>query len=169
MDTLSAVVVANPALDMRLAPLDGEDRSIAQWLTTFHLVFVAVDPSQPTSQWILPTAERVLTNFYEADCRVAWLVAGDSEEAKDFLGDLTDRLLVFTDPERQAIAGFGISHLPALVHLGTDGSVVGAAEGWEPTEWRAVVNRLAKDMAWIPPTLPELSDPGPFEGSPALP
>ena len=162
------MVVANPAPDLHLAPLEGEAHSLAQWLTNFHLVFVAVDPNDRASSWILPTAERVLTQFYEADCRVAWLVAGDADEARAFLGPRAERLLAFADPDRTAIAGFGIERLPALVHLGTDGSVVGAAEGWQPSEWRAVVNRLAKDMAWIPPVLPEPSDPGPFEGSPAL-
>jgi hypothetical protein len=162
------VVVASPAPELRLAPVEGEDRSIAEWLTNFHLVFVAVDPRAQMSRWILPTAWRVLTNFYEADCRVAWLVAGDAEEAAEFLGDRAERLLVFADPDRTAIAGFGLERLPAIVHVGTDGSVVGAAEGWQPSEWRAVVNRLAKDMAWIPPALPEPGDPGPFDGSPAL-
>ncbi len=154
-------------MSLRLAPIQGEARSVGQWLTNFDLVFVAVDPKAKTSRWILPTAERVLTSFYEADCRVAWLVAGDEDECREFLGSRADRLLAFADPERSAIAAFGLERLPALVHVGADGTVVGAAEGWEPSEWRAVVNRLAKDMAWIPPAIPEPGDPGPFEGSPA--
>ncbi|MDQ3574137.1 MAG: hypothetical protein M3378_04425 [Actinomycetota bacterium] len=160
-------MVTNPAPDLRLAPVGGADRTLRQWLTSFDLVFVAVDPLARESRWILPTAERVLTNFYEADCRVAWLVAGDPDECREFLGEQGQRLLAFSDPERSAIAAFGLERLPALVHVGADGAVVGAAEGWQPSEWRAVVNRLAKDMAWIPPTVPEASDPGPFEGSPA--
>ncbi len=165
---LVAVVATNPDPTLRMAPIEGEAHSVSQWLTSFDLVFVAVDPSQKTSRWILPTAERVLTNFFQADCRVAWLVAGDPDECREFLGARADRMLVFADPERAAIAGFGLERLPAIVHVGTDGAVVGSAEGWEPSEWRALVNRLAKNMAWIPPALPDRSDPGPFEGSPAL-
>ena len=165
---LVAVVVDNPDLSLPLAPIQGDARSIDQWLTNFDLVFVAVDPKSKTSRWILPTAERVLMSFYEADCRVAWLVAGDDDECREFLGSRADRLLVFADPERSAIAAFGLEHLPAIVHVGTDGAVVGAAEGWQPAEWRAVVNWLARDMAWIAPVLPAPNDPGPFEGSPAL-
>ncbi|MDP8993278.1 MAG: hypothetical protein M3N31_09565 [Actinomycetota bacterium] len=161
-------MVANPPPDLQLTAVDGPDLTLTQWLTTFDLVFVALDPSAAPSRWILPTAERVLTNFYEADCRVAWLVAGTAEDAAGLLGDRAERMLVFPDPERAAISAFGLERLPALVHVGTDGSVVGAAEGWDPAEWRAVLNRLAKDMAWIPPVVPEPGDPGPFEGSPAL-
>lgn len=163
----SAPVVTTPAPDLRLEAIGGTTRTLSQWLTTFHLAFVAVDPTTAQSAWILPTAERVLANFHEADCRVAWLVAGDEEDARDFLGPRGRNMLVFTDPGRAAIAAFGLERLPAMVHVGTDGSVVGAAEGWDPGEWRAVVNRLAKDMAWIPPVLPEPGDPGPFQGAPA--
>jgi hypothetical protein len=158
------VVVTNPDPALRLTPIDGEERSLSQWLTSFDLLLVAVDPRALTSQWILPTAERVLTNFYQADCRVAWLVAGDADECREFLGSRADRMLVFADPERSAITGFGLERLPAIVHVGTDGAVVSAAEGWQPSEWRALVNRLAKNMAWIPPSLPDRNDPGPFEG-----
>jgi len=165
---LSAVVVTQPDPALRLAPITGQERSLGQWLTSFDLLFVAVDPGALASQWIVATAERVLTNFYEADCRVAWLVAGDEDECRELLGSSADRLLVFADPERSAIAGFGLERLPAIVHVGTDGAVAGAAEGWEPSEWRALVTQLAKKMAWIPPTIPEPGDPGPFEGSPAL-
>ena len=161
-------VAANPDPNLTLAPIQGAPHTVSQWLTTFHLVFVAVDPAARETTWILPTAERVLRQFYEADCRVAWLVAGDPEDCRELLGSRADDLLVFADPDRTAIAAFGLERLPALVHLGTDGTVVGAAEGWDPMEWRAVVTRLAKDMAWLPPVIPVPGDPGPFEGSPAL-
>jgi hypothetical protein len=160
-------VVTTPAPDLRLEATNGTARTLTQWLTTFDLAFVAVDPGAAESRWILPTAERILSNFHEADCRVAWLVAGDEEDALGFLGSRAGRMLVFTDPGRAAIGGFGLERLPAFVHVGPDGAVVGAAEGWDPAEWRAVVNRLAKDMAWIPPVVPEPGDPGPFPGSPA--
>ena len=47
--------------------------------------------------------------------------------------------------------------------------MVGAAEGWDPPEWHAVVTKLAEMMAWIAPVVPAPGDPGPFKGTPALP
>jgi hypothetical protein len=67
-----------------------------------------------------------------------------------------------------AVKEFGLERLPALVHLGMEGKVVGAAEGWNPAEWRAVTDRLAKMLSWQGPVFPGPRDPGPFEGSPAL-
>jgi hypothetical protein len=160
-------VAADPPPDLDLTPLNGPARTVREWLTTFHLVFVAIDPYTEESAWILPTASRILLTFQEADCRIAWLVAGDPEACRAFLGPWAREILTFADPDRTAIKGFGLERLPALVHLGIDGSVVGAAEGWDPAEWRAVTTNLAKAMSWLPPAVPRPGDPGPFAGSPA--
>ena len=157
-----------PPLDLSLAPLNGPPRTVEQWLTTFHLVFVALDPFTYESAWLLPTANKILLTFQEADCRIAWLVAGTPEECYQFLGPWSQEILTFADPDREAIKAFGLEYLPAIVHVGTDGSVIGAAEGWNPMEWRAVANNLAKIMAWAAPTIPGAGDPGPYPGSPAL-
>lgn len=136
----------------------------------FDLCIVALDPFTDESAWILETAARVLSVFDQADVRIAWLMAGATpEESRMFLGPWADRIMTFADPDRTAVRGLGLERLPALVHIGIDGTVVGADEGWHPTEWRRIMNELAKRMAWLPPTIPEPGDPGPFDGSPALP
>jgi hypothetical protein len=152
-----------------LTPIRGKPRTVRELLTTFHLVFVALDPFTNESAWILPTAARILTVFDQADCRVAWLVAGATpEECRMFLGPWAEQMLTFADPDREAVKAFGLQRLPALVHLGIDGTIVGAAEGWNPAEWRAVTDRLAKMMSWRAPALPSPRDPAPFAGTPAL-
>jgi hypothetical protein len=161
-------MAANPPLDLVLTPINGEGRTVNEWLTTFHLAFVALDPFTYESAWILPTAGRVLTNFDQSDARVAWLVTGTAEECRMFLGPWARSLLTFADPDRAAVRGFGLERLPAFVHLAMDGTVANAAEGWEPAEWRTVADHLAKVTSWIAPVIPVASDPGPFEGSPAL-
>lgn len=158
-----------PPLDLSLTPLNGPARSVEQWLTTFHLVFVALDPFTYESAWLLPTASRILHGFQEADCRTAWLVTGGPEECRAFLGPMAEDVLTFSDPDRSVVKAFGLERLPALVHVGTDGSVIGAAEGWDPASWRAVTTSLAKMMAWTAPNIPVAGDPGPYPGSPAIP
>jgi len=136
----------------------------------FDLCIVALDPFTDESAWLLETAGRVLSVFDQADVRVAWLMAGATpEECRLFLGPWADRIMTFADPEREAVKALGLSRLPALVHIGIDGNVIGVDEGWHPVEWRRIMNDLAKRMAWLPPTIPEPGDPGPFDGSPALP
>ncbi len=162
-------MVQNPPPDLELTPLRGNSRTVAAWLTTFHLVFVAVDPYRHRSAWIVPTAGRILTGYEQADCRVAWLVAGGPEDARLFLGDWADEILTFVDPAFTAVRAFGLESLPAIVHVGQDGSVVNAAEGWDPIEWRALATNLSRIVSWSVPVIPGPHDPGPFDGEPLPP
>jgi hypothetical protein len=161
-------VSADPPPDLALTPLNGRSRTVDQLLTTFHLCFVALDPRTAPSRLIIPTAARILSVFEQADVRVAWLVAGDAEDARRLLGRWADEILTFVDPEREAIRGFGLQRLPAIVHVAMDGTVVNASEGWHPLEWKRLTDHLAKVTAWKGPSFPLPRDPAPFDGTPAL-
>ena len=158
----------NPPPDLVLAPLNGKAMKVNEWLTNFHLAFVALDPFTDESAWILETALRILRVFDQADVRVAFVCTGTAEECKLFLGRLTHEILVFADPDRAVVKGFGLERLPAFVHLAMDGTVENAAEGWDPPEWRKLADNLAKVTSWSAPLIPDANDPGPFEGTPAL-
>lgn len=162
-------MATDPSPDLVLTPLDGKPRTVEQMLTTFHLLLVVLDPYTNESSWILPTASRVIQTFEQADVRVAFLIAADTEaDARQFLGPLAREVQTFLDPQREMIKALGLERLPALVHLDLGGGVVGAAEGWKPMEWRALCDNLARLMSWTSPVLPTAKDPGPFAGSPAL-
>ena len=160
-------MATNPPPDLVLTPVNGRSRTVREWLTTFHLLFVAVDPASVRSRSIVPTAARVLSEYEQADCRVAWLVAGgDGADARRLLGRWATDIMTFTDPELSAVKAFGLQTLPAIVHLGMDLNVVNAVEGWEPEGWRALTNDLSKQMSWSRPHIPVAGDPGPFAGAP---
>ena len=161
-------MATNPPPDLMLTPINGQGRSVAQLLTTFHLCFVALDPFTNESAWILPTAARVLQTFEQADVRVAWLVAATPSECRMFLGPWAREILTFADPDRVAVKAFGLERLPAIVHVGMDAAIVNSAEGWNPQAWRNVTDHLAKITEWKAPNFPLPTDPGPFEGTPAL-
>ena len=139
---------------------------MADWVTVFHLFLVAVDPYEHHSAWIVPTAGRILTEYDQADCRVAWLVAGTPDDARLFLGPWADEILTFVDPDFTAVRALGLERLPAAVHLAHDGTVVNAVEGWDPMQWRALAAELSRIVGWSQPVIPGPHDPGPFEGAP---
>jgi len=161
-------VATDPPGDLVLTPINGPGRSLGQWLTSFHLVVIVLDPYTNESSWILPTVARLIKTFEQSDCRMALLLTADAKDCRRFLGPMADETLTFADPERAAVKGFGLQRLPAIVHVALDGTVVNAAEGWHPTQWRAVADHLAKVMAWSTAVIPAPGDPGPFDGSPAL-
>ena len=157
-------MAVNPPPDLVLTPLVGRPHTVREWLSMFHMVFVAVSPTKQ-SRWIVPIGTRVLYDYEQADCRVAWLVAGDAADAKRLLGP-TNNIITFLDPDMAAVRAFGLSSLPAIVHLGIDGTVVNAVEGWDPPAWRALTVELSRMVDWSRPRLPDPGDPGPFSGAP---
>jgi hypothetical protein len=161
-------VATDPPGDLRLTALGGEPRTLDGWLTTFHLVVAILDPYTYESAWLLETAGRILEEFRGADCRIAFVVAAEPDAAREFLGPWADQVLTFADPDRDLVKALGLNELPAFVHLRQDRSVAGAAEGWDPPEWKQVASQLAKEMSWSRPQIPAPGDPAPYAGSPAL-
>jgi hypothetical protein len=160
-------VATDPPADLTLAPINGDPRTIGEWLTTFQLALVVLDPFTNESSWLLETAGRILLHFKEADCRVAFVVTGTSDEARQFLGPWADRVLTFADPDRTVVKGLGLNELPAFVQVRGDRTIAAAAEGWDPEEWRVVATTLAKHMSWSAPLIPSAGDPSPYAGSAA--
>jgi hypothetical protein len=153
--------------ELSLTPLDGEARDLSEWLTTFHLASVVLDPYTNESSWILKTAVRILEEFRGSDARVNLIVTADADDTRAFLGPLTERFLVFCDPDRTVVKAIGLETLPALVFTRVDGEAHAIAEGWNSAEWRGVAEAIADTTGWNVPTIPAPGDPGPFSGSPA--
>ncbi|MFI0527280.1 MAG: hypothetical protein ACH37H_14285, partial [Ilumatobacteraceae bacterium] len=58
------------ALDITLTTIGGESRPLEEWVTTFHLASVVLDPFTNESSWVLKPAARILEAFRGADVRV---------------------------------------------------------------------------------------------------
>ena len=161
-------MVTEAPSDLTLTTLRGQSHTLLEWLTTFHLVAVILDPFTSESAWLLPSVGRILRTYTEADCRVAILVTCTSEEAHQFLGPYAKEFLTFVDPDRSVVKSLEVDRLPAIVHIRQDLSIAGATEGWRPAEWREITENLSRAMSWTRPTIPGPRDPGAYEGTPAL-
>ncbi len=157
----------DPAGDVTLTHLSGAELPLDDWLTTFHLAVAVLDPYEYESAWLLETAGRILSTFAGADVRVGFVITSSPADAKEFLGPWADRLFVLCDPDKAFVKSLQLEQLPAFVHLGIDGSLLGSAEGWDPAEWRAVADNLATIMSWKGPEIPAAGDPRPYQGAPA--
>ena len=152
--------------DLVLHPIGSDSRPVAEWLTTFHLAPVVLDPYTNESSWILKTAVRILDALRGADARVSFVVTSDADDARRFLGPIADDFLVFADPDRAVPKALGATSLPAFAFVRVDGSVDSLAEGWNPATWRQVARAISDATSWNPPTIPGPNDPAPFAGSP---
>ena len=125
-------------------------------------------PCRPTPQATSRTAGRILEVFRQADVRVGFVVTAAPEDARQFVGPWADSLFVLCDPDKAFVKSLQLDELPALVHLGIDGTLLGWAQGWDPEQWRPVVDNLARIMSWKAPDIPAPGDPRPYAGAPAL-
>lgn len=171
-------MVTNPSLDLVLAPVvadpsissvDGQPpRPLGEWLTTFHLASVVLDPYTNESSWILQSAARILRAFSGSAARANFVLTCSADEAREFLGPLTREFLVFADADRSVVRALGLGSLPAFVFIRSDGSVPAVAEGWRPMDWRTVAKEIASTTAWTAPAIPLPGDPAAFAGTPAI-
>lgn len=162
-------MTTNVPLDAEFKPLgDHKARPLEEWLTTFHLASVVLDPYTNESSWVLPSAVRILEDFRASDVRVNFIVTADANDTARFMGPLVDRFLIFLDPDRKIVSAAGLGSLPAFVFIQTDGSIGAVAEGWFPEQWEAVSQKISDVVSWKAPDIPATGDPGPFAGSPAL-
>lgn len=153
------------ALDLELQPLDGDARPLGDWLTTFPLVPVVLDPFTHESAWILDTSKRILQHFSGADCRVCWILTCSPDDARRFLGPYADEVLTFADPARTMSRSLGVESVPAFLLLRQDGEVTAKAEGWDPAAWRDVAASVATITGWSRPPIPAAGDPVAYSGT----
>lgn len=162
------MAAAEVPADLQLTAVDGQTRSIDEWLITFQMLGVVLDPFTYESSWILGTAGRVMETYREASLRTCFVVTGTIEEAKQFCGPWLDRVLVFADPDRAFVKAAGLEALPALFHLRQNRQFGGIAQGWQPEQWRALSNQVAAERRWSSPVIPTAADPVAYAGSAAL-
>jgi hypothetical protein len=157
--------VVTAALDLDLQPLDGDARPLREWLTTFPLAAVVLDPFTHESAWILDSSKRILEHFAGADCRVCWILTCSADDGRRFLGPYADDVLAFADADRTMVKGLGVEEAPAFLLVRQDGEVTAKAEGWDPETWRDVAEAVATITQWSRPTIPAVGDPVPYSGT----
>ncbi|NCX05031.1 MAG: hypothetical protein EBW68_04545, partial [Actinobacteria bacterium] len=91
---MATASLPNPSMDLTLTPITGDAKTLHQWLTTFHLASVVLDPFTNESSWILETAARILRQFSGAAVRINFIVTCDASDARAFLGPYADEFLV---------------------------------------------------------------------------
>lgn len=163
---LTSLGVAVAPDEMILDSIRGKGFPVRDWLTSFPLIMIALDPFTNESAWVLETAGKLLAHFQPSDVRTAFLVAGDDDECRQFLGPWAEEFLTFADPERKSIDQLGLQTLPALAVVQPNLEVQTAA-GWQPTEWNEILSPLAKMLSWSMPLVPAPGDPSAFTGTPA--
>lgn len=170
--TTPVLALPSPAVgylpeELLLHSITGKDYAVRDWLTSYPILLVSLDPYTHESAWIIETAARFMDHFTPANVRTAWLCTADDDGCRQFLGPHAEKFLTFADPDREVVKALGLDRLPSLSAIYSDLSFA-TASGWDPTAWREVTAHLAKILSWSRPIIPRPGDPLPFQGTPAL-
>ena len=161
----SRPVAKNPDPLLPITSYLGKTRTLDDWATVFNLAIVVL-PDRPEGASFVPVIERIFATFGDSDVRTIVCVPTTPAIAKRILGDDIDRWLVWCDPDRAFVESLGLERLPAFVHLRLDTTLVGAAQGWSPSEWQKVADEIARHEHWTSPLVSGKGDPAPTPGWP---
>src|SRR3954449_1093133 len=134
-----AAVAKNPDPALELSNLQGVARSLDDWATIFNLAIIMLPARTEASAWNV-VISRIYATLGDSDVRTTIWVPSTVAITRRILGDLADRYLVFCDADGALATSPLIARIPAFVHLRQDTSLVGAAQGWSPTEWQKIAD-----------------------------
>jgi hypothetical protein len=158
-------VAQNPDPALALTSLKGVTRTLDDWATVFNLAIVLL-PARPEAGAWVKVIDRIYKTFGDSDVRTTICVSSTPAITRRIIGDAADRYLVFSDPDESLAKSLGLERLPAFVHLRQDTSLVGAAQGWSPTEWQKIADEIARTQHWTTPVVTGAGNPPPTPGWP---
>ena len=159
------VVAKNPDPLLQITSYHGKTRSLDDWATVFNLAIVVL-PDRPEGTSFLGIVDRIFATFGDSDVRTIICVPTTPAIAKRILGADVDNYLVWCDPERAFVDSLGLERLPAFVYLRLDTTLAGAAQGWRPSEWQKLDDKIARNEHWTSPIVSGQGDPSPTPGWP---
>jgi hypothetical protein len=153
---------------VQLRRADGRVRTVAELTTLFDLcLFVVHLRDRTTTMFLRPVIERIVNVLADADCTLGILAIDlDESHARRLLGELTDRVQLFLDPDGSAARALGVGGTPALLWINPRPEVADAVEGWSAPAWRQLLAALAQKLGWTRPALPLPGDPAPIRARP---
>jgi hypothetical protein len=158
-------VAKNPDPLLPLTSYQGKTRTLDDWATVFNLAIIVL-PDRPEGAGFLGIADRIFATFGDSDVRTILYVPAAPAITKRILGTDVDKFLVWCDPDRAFVDSLGLERLPAFVYLRQDTTLVGAAQGWSPSEWQKLADEIARHEHWTSPIVSGRGDPLPTPGWP---
>ncbi len=155
----------NPDPTLKLTTTKGVTRTLDDWSTMFHLCIVILPP-RPQASAFIPIAGGSSPCSVTPIATLRCASPATSSSPAACSATPKTKYLSFVDPDAAFVQSLGLTHLPALVHLRQDTTLVASAEGWDPDEWQRVVKEVAKSMAWTYPEVARAGDPPPTPGWP---
>lgn len=153
------LVAGQRAPDFRLAGLDGEERTLAEWLKTGPVFLAFFKVSCPTCQYTLPFLDRVYRGLGNGATRMFAVSQDDAEATREFNQEFHITMPALLDSARNgypASNAYGLSHVPSMFLIQPDGTISWSLVGFHKKELEALGGRLGVALFHPGEQVPEM-------------
>jgi peroxiredoxin len=151
---MAAVSAGKTAPNFELATMAGGRLSLAQELAKGPVLLAFFKVACPTCQFTFPFLERLHTQLQKQNAQVWGIVQDNAKDAAQFAATfgVTFPILIDDAPYKTSRA-YGISHVPSLFLLKSDGSVEIFSDGFSKADILSIQRSMAQMLSATPPAL----------------
>lgn len=149
MGALSSGVLAP---EFKLTTTDGRTVSLKEALRRGPVVAAFFKISCPVCQMTLPYLERLFKAYPSEQFTLLGVSQNDKNDTLSFAGEYGITLPLAMDPSEKYAASnaYGLTNVPTIFFIGTDGSIELSTVGWSKADFEELNRRLAK-LAGVAP------------------
>jgi peroxiredoxin len=144
--TMAALSVGTKAPDFTLKTTGGEQFSLSERLAQGPVVLAFFKVSCPTCQYAFPFLERLYKAYGQNGVRLAGVSQNGARETAAFLQEFGVTFPVLLDEldSYPASNAYGLTNVPTLFWIGSDGEIEVSSVGWMKKEFEDINGKMAE-------------------------
>jgi peroxiredoxin len=154
--TMTNIVAGNTALGFSLKALDGKEFSLAQSLKQGPVVVAFFKISCPVCQFTFPFLERIYKRYGSNGVTFLGISQDDAKATKDFAREFGVTFPMLLDEQQKGYPvsnAYGLTMVPTIFLIETDGSVKVSCMGFDKKDLESVARELAERKKMTPASL----------------
>lgn len=141
--------VGTAAPDFRLSSVDGKPFSLSDALSRGPVVLAFFKVSCPTCQYAFPFYERLFHAYKNKHVNLIGVSQNDAADTTAFAEEFGVTFPILLDDTRSypVSNAYGLTNVPTLFWIGTDGKVEITSMGWSKPDFEKINRRMAEAAA----------------------
>lgn len=143
---MPALAAGKSAPDFNLSTLEGKAFSLKEALAQAPVVLAFFKVSCPTCQYAFPFYERLFRAYKNQHVTLIGVSQNSAEDTAAFAREfgITFPLLLEDTRSYPVSNAYGLTNVPTLFWIGTDGAIEITSVGWVKPEFEAINRRMAE-------------------------
>jgi len=146
---MPALAAGKRAPDLQLETLEGKEFSLREALGRGPVVLVFFKVSCPTCQYALPFYQRLFRSYKNQRVTLVGVSQNNADETAAFAKEfgVSFPLLLDEAISYPASNAYGLTNVPTVFWIGTDGNVEMSSVGWSRPDFEQINRRMAEVTA----------------------